>query len=162
MSTAAVIGYVRVSTSEQADRGLSLKAQRNKVLSMAMLKDVQIVEDARESAKSLQRPGLKSILKAVPSEEVRTIIIAKLDRLTRTVRDLDSLLTLMGKHRCALVSVSETIDTDTRAGRTDEDVSLIAEAQAEGAPDFDLVICDEAHRTTDNTAYGTAHKTLFF
>ena len=55
------IAYLRVSTDKQADRGVSIDAQRAKVQACAQLYDLELAEvivDAGESAKTLERPGL--------------------------------------------------------------------------------------------------------
>lgn len=114
------VGYVRVSTDKQADLGVSLDAQAAKVRAMAELHDAQLVDvvtDAGASAKSLNRPGLARVLALVAAGAVDTVIIAKLDRLTRSVRDLADLLDTFAKHNVALVSVAESLDTGTAAGR---------------------------------------------
>src|SRR6476620_9068823 len=89
------IGYVRVSTDKQADRGVSLEAQAEKIRAMAVVQGVDLAEliiDAGESAKSLNRPGMARLLALVDAGAVQTVIIAKLDRLTRSVVDLAELL----------------------------------------------------------------------
>lgn len=114
------VGYVRVSTDKQADSGVSLDAQAAKVRAMADVQDAQLVEvvtDAGASAKSLQRPGLARVLALVKAGAVDTVIVAKLDRLTRSVRDLADVLDMFAKHGVALVSVAESLDTGTAAGR---------------------------------------------
>jgi Resolvase, N terminal domain len=80
------IGYVRVSTEQQADWGVSLEAQTEKVRAMAVVQGAQSLEvivDA-ESAKSLNRSGMTRLLSLVDAGEVDVVIIAKLDRLTRS------------------------------------------------------------------------------
>jgi DNA invertase Pin-like site-specific DNA recombinase len=114
-----VVGYVRVSTEEQATDGVSLAAQRAKLAAYASLYDLEvvaIVEDAGVSAKTLDRPGLSKVLAMVAAGEVEGVLVAKLDRLTRSVRDLGELLDGAFK-RGALLSVGEQIDTRTAAGR---------------------------------------------
>jgi len=89
------IGYVRVSTEKQADFGVSLEAQTEKVRAMAVVQGAElmgVIVDAGESAKSLNRPGMARLLSLVDSSAVDTVIIAKLDRLTRSVADLAELL----------------------------------------------------------------------
>ncbi len=113
------IGYIRVSTDKQAERGLSLDAQREKLRAMAVVHDSELAEiivDA-ESAKNLDRPGMKRILDLVRAGGVDTVIVAKLDRLTRSVRDLADLLDLFQKKGVALVSVAEALDPGSAAGR---------------------------------------------
>jgi DNA invertase Pin-like site-specific DNA recombinase len=88
------IGYVRVSTDKQAVEGVSLEAQTEKVRAMAVVQGAELAEiivDA-ESAKSLNRPGMERLLNLVDARAVDVVIIAKLDRLTRSVKDLAELL----------------------------------------------------------------------
>ncbi len=113
------IGYVRVSTEQQASDGVSLQAQREKIEAFARLYDyelVAIVEDAGASAKTLERDGLREVLSRLESGEAAALIVAKLDRLTRSVADLAALIEEYFD-RFSLVSVGEQIDTSTAAGR---------------------------------------------
>jgi site-specific DNA recombinase len=87
---------------------------------MATVQDVtlaEVIADAGESAKSLNRPGMARLLALVESRVVQTVLVAKLDRLTRSVRDLADLLDRFEKRGVALVSVSESLDAGTAAGR---------------------------------------------
>jgi site-specific DNA recombinase len=114
------IGYVRVSTEKQADFGVSLEAQTEKVRAMAVVQGAELTEviiDAGESAKSLNRPGMARLLALVDSRGVDTVIIAKLDRLTRSVKDLAELLELFNRRGVSLVSVADALDTRRAAGR---------------------------------------------
>ena len=60
---------------------------------------VKVIIHGGESAKNLNRPGLKSLLALVDSSKVEAVIVAKLDRLTRSAKDLCSLLELFEKRR---------------------------------------------------------------
>ena len=114
------IGYVRVSTREQADTGASLQTQEVKIRAMAAVQDAELLDiivDAGESAKTLNRPGMAQLLARVESREVQIVIVAKLDRLTRSVRDLANLLEKFDRRRVVLVSVTESLDTATAGGR---------------------------------------------
>lgn len=114
------IGYVRVSTDKQADRGVSLEAQQEKIRAMATVHDVELVDivvDAGESAKDLDRRGMERVLAMVRAGAVDTVIVAKLDRLTRSVRDLADLLELFTRRGVSLVSVAESLDTGSASGR---------------------------------------------
>jgi site-specific DNA recombinase len=114
------IGYVRVSTEKQADFGVSLDAQTAKVRAMAVVQSAELVDliiDAGESAKSLQRPGMVRLLALVDAGAVDTVIIAKLDRLTRSVADLAELLKRFERRGVSLVSVADSLDTRSAAGR---------------------------------------------
>src|SRR6516165_9028038 len=79
------IGYVRVSTEKQADFGVSLEAQSEKVRAMAVVQGADLVEvivDAGESAKSLKRPGMEKLLAMVDARAV-DVIRSKVDCVLR-------------------------------------------------------------------------------
>lgn len=114
------IAYIRVSTDKQAEQGLSLEAQRSKVTQYAALYDIEIVDiivDAA-SAKTLERPGLELVLGALKRGDANAVLVTKLDRLTRSVKDLGHLLeAYFQEHDNVLLSVNEQVDTRTAAGR---------------------------------------------
>jgi site-specific DNA recombinase len=115
-----VVGYIRVSTEKQADSGISLSAQRAKIEAYAVAMDldlVAIVEDAGISAKTLDRAGLRSALSMLTSGRADALLVVKLDRLTRSVRDLGDLVERYFASRFSLLSMSDAIDTRTAAGR---------------------------------------------
>jgi DNA invertase Pin-like site-specific DNA recombinase len=73
---------------------------------MATVQDAELLDvivDGGESGKSLQRPGIERLLAMVDRREVQVVIIAKLDRLTRSVRDLGELLERFQRCGVALV-----------------------------------------------------------
>lgn len=116
-----VVGYARVSTEEQAAEGVSLPAQSDKIRAYCGLYNLDIIElvSVCESAKSLDREGLARVLAHLDHGQAVGIVVAKLDRLTRSVSDLDTLLGRYfgpdgGRH---LFSVADSIDTRTAAGR---------------------------------------------
>src|ERR1035438_9861546 len=114
------IGYVRVSTEKQADFGVSLEAPSEKVRAMAVVQGAELADviiDGGESAKSLNRPGMARLLSLVDAGAVDTVIIAKLDRLTRSVADLAELLKRFERRGVSLVSVADSLDTRSAAGR---------------------------------------------
>src|SRR5579864_2906890 len=110
------IGYVRVSTDKQ---GISLEAQAEKIKAMALVQGTELIDTIveSESAKSLNRPGMAKLLAAVDKGKVQAIIVAKLDRLTRSVKDLCELLERFERRGVALISVAESLDTGSAAGR---------------------------------------------
>ncbi len=117
-----IIGYVRVSTNEQAQTGVSLEAQKEKIRAYSRLngwKCVEVIRDDGYSAKDLKRPGLKRVLDELPLKRRRFegIIVAKLDRLTRSLRDLDHISELAEKNKVSLISIQEAIDTSTATGK---------------------------------------------
>lgn len=122
-----VVGYTRVSTEEQAAGGSSLAAQAAKIRLYCELHEhdlVRVVEDPGASGKSLDRPGLALALAEVRSRQpdaAQGIVISKLDRLTRSLRDWSDLIAEFfgeaAKNRRSLFSVSDSIDTTTASGR---------------------------------------------
>jgi site-specific DNA recombinase len=120
MSLMKTVGYIRVSTDKQADRGVSLDAQAEKIRAMAVVHGgelIDIIVDGGESAKTLNRPGMTRLLALVDSGGVQAVIVAKLDRLTRSVKDLCTLQERFERRGVALVSGAESLDTGSAAGR---------------------------------------------
>lgn len=124
MAKTKVIGYVRVSTQEQASEGYSLAAQEAKLRAYAELYDLELVgieTDAGQSGKSLDRPGLERALGGLRAGTAEALLIPKLDRLTRSVADMARLIDEFfgdrSPHKSALLSVADQIDTRTAGGR---------------------------------------------
>src|ERR1700680_1659192 len=114
------IGYVRVSTERQAETGVSLDAQADKIRAMAIVHAAELLDtivDGGESAKSLQRPGVQRLLALVDAKKLDCVIVAKLDRLTRSVKDLCELLARFERRGVTLSSVADSLDTGSAAGR---------------------------------------------
>jgi len=120
-ATTKAVGYIRVSTDKQADHGVSLDAQRTKLEAYAALYDIELVTiivDAGVSAKTLHRPGLQRALGMLRGGEADALLVAKLDRLTRSVKDLGALVEgYFASDKITLLSVADSIDTRTAAGR---------------------------------------------
>lgn len=115
-----VVCYVRVSLDKMAEHGWSLDAQKAKLEAYAALYDLAIVETVvdSQSAKSLDRPGLQTALDMLRTGRADALLVVKLDRLTRSVRDLGELIeTHFASGKAALLSVSENIDTRSAGGR---------------------------------------------
>jgi DNA invertase Pin-like site-specific DNA recombinase len=113
-----VVGYVRVSTEEQADSGLGLAAQRAAVAAEAERRGwtlVAVHEDAL-SGNSLDRPGLAAALGAVETGEAAGIVVAKLDRLSRSLKDFALLMERAQKRGWNLVACDLGIDLSTPSG----------------------------------------------
>ena len=119
-SQPVALGYVRVSSTAQAASGLSLEHQEARIRAMAIVREctlLDIIADAGESGKTLDRPGMARLLALVDRRAVTAVIVGKLDPLTRSVRDLADLLERFERRGVALVSVTESLDTATAAGR---------------------------------------------
>lgn len=100
--------------------GASLSAQQQKINEYASLAGVNLarmVLDRGQSAKTLKRHGMQQIMQAVRAGEIGTLVVLKLDRLTRIVGDLANLVQLFDKYQVSLISVVEHLDTGSAAGR---------------------------------------------
>lgn len=112
------VGYIRVSTEEQAEGGLSLETQRSRITAYADMMGWQMVkvfEDAGISGKTLDRPSLHSALRSL--QPGRAMIVFKLDRLTRSVKHIYELVETIDSTGGNWVSVMEQIDTSSATGR---------------------------------------------
>jgi DNA invertase Pin-like site-specific DNA recombinase len=115
-----VVGYCRVSTEEQADEGASLAVQQEKIAQYAKTYELELVDmhvDAGVSAKTLDRPALQTALSDLRTGQAGGLIVMKLDRLTRSVRDLQALLDNYFREKYALMAVTDQFDTRTASGR---------------------------------------------
>jgi DNA invertase Pin-like site-specific DNA recombinase len=116
----AYVAYVRVSTSEQAESGLGLAAQRAAVEAEADRRGwtlVEVFQDAGISGKStVGRPGLAAALAAVESGQAAGILVSKLDRLSRSLADFASLMAQAKNEGWNLVALDLGVDLSTPAG----------------------------------------------
>ncbi len=117
---ATFVGYVRVSTEEQADSGAGLAAQRATIEAEAARRGWTlgvVFEDAGVSGKSMTgRHALTEALAAVESGQAAGLIVSKLDRLSRSVVDAASLLDRSRRAGWSLVCCDLGVDTSTPAG----------------------------------------------
>jgi len=114
-----VIAYVRVSTEEQALSGLGLDAQRN-VLTIECARrgwhDVRFVADEGISGKSLNRPGITEALRQLSAREAGTLLVTKVDRLSRSLLDFSAVVATARKQAWQLVVLDLGVDTSTPSG----------------------------------------------
>ena len=116
-----VIGYVRVSTVEQAEEGYSIQEQSEKIKSYcnAMGWELSgIYSDPGYSGATLDRPGINQVIKDVRGGCVKKVIVWKLDRLSRSQKDVLILLEdVFLENGCNFISLMESFDTATPFGR---------------------------------------------
>src|SRR5262245_47526405 len=113
-----VIGYVRVSTEEQALSGPGLQAQRRAIIAECKRRGwelVETIEDAGYSAKDLRRPGVQEALRALEAGEAKALVVAKLDRLSRSMLDFAALMATAQKQNWALVVVGSAVELSAPA-----------------------------------------------
>src|SRR4051794_30686679 len=116
--TRAAIIYVRVSTTEQADSGLSLSSQEKRCRAYCDAQGWEVAGvcvDAGASAKDLHRPELEKALDALTPGGV--LVVLKLDRLTRRVAHLEPISERIREAGADWVSISESFDSSSACGR---------------------------------------------
>ena len=113
--------YIRVSTEEQAKEGFSIKAQKIKLSQYALARDWKIfdyfIDDGISGKNIKDRPEINRMLAAVQSGLVDNVLVYKIDRLTRSTKNLIELVDLFNSKGCAFNSLCESIDTTSATGR---------------------------------------------
>jgi site-specific DNA recombinase len=119
-TSSRLIGYIRVSTSEQSSEGCSLPMQRAKILAYAELNDlalVDVIEDAGISAKNISgRPGFQRALEMILCGKADGLIVWKLDRAFRSTTDALAVAEKLNKQGKGLISICEKLDTSSAIG----------------------------------------------
>lgn len=123
-----VLGYVRVSTDEQHTSGAGLEAQRAAIRSEAERRGWRLLEIVGEpagaSSATLSRPGLMSALERLDSGEADVLVVAKLDRLSRSVAQGAQVMERAKRRGWSLVALDFGLDTTTPAGEMVANVIL--------------------------------------
>jgi len=104
----AVVGYVRVSTGEQASSGYGLASQRDAIEAECARRGwelSQTLSDNGESGRDLNRPALRQALDLLASGPVTGLVVSKLDRLSRSVVDFATLLSWFTEGEKTLVAL---------------------------------------------------------
>ena len=113
--------YIRVSTEDQAREGFSLGEQKEKLLQLCAFKGYEVFkvyEDAGISAKDMEhRPAFQEMLQDMRNGKINYIVAYKLDRVTRSVRDLEELILELEKYNCYLVCDRDDVNTSTANGK---------------------------------------------
>lgn len=114
------VGYVRVSTEDQAKEGVSLDNQKSKIMAYCQLKDLElreVIEDAGISAKNLRREGVQKVLRLARRKEIDAVVVYKLDRIFRSTVDALETTKAFDKWGVSFHSIEETLDTRSAMGR---------------------------------------------
>jgi len=115
-----VIAYCRVSTEEQAISGLGLADQRAVIEAEAVRRnwsDVDFMSDEGFSAKNLDRPAIKVALDQLERGEASTLVVSKLDRLSRSLLDFATLMERARRKGWQIVVLDLAIDTTQPSGQ---------------------------------------------
>jgi len=113
-----VIAYLRVSTDEQGATGVGLEAQRRAIEAECQRRPWTLVRVEQDvlSGRTLQRPGLQAAIAAIERGEASALVVAKLDRLSRSLLDFAALMERSLRNRWALVALDLGVDTTTPSG----------------------------------------------
>lgn len=112
--------YIRVSTEDQARVGHSLDEQLDKLKKLCEYKNYEIFKvykDAEISAKDTNRPAFKEMLNDMRNKQFDIILSYKLDRLTRSIQDLEKIISEMEEYDCGLECAVDDINTTTANGK---------------------------------------------
>ncbi|MFC1593916.1 recombinase family protein [Candidatus Omnitrophota bacterium] len=110
---------MRVSTDIQREKGESMANQKSRLIDYAeeRHRSCRVYEDSGFSAKDTNRPALKRLINDVKNGKVEMVLVTKVDRITRRIKDLIDLLELFEEHDVKFKSLTQPIDTSSAMGR---------------------------------------------
>ncbi|MBN1794239.1 MAG: recombinase family protein [Candidatus Omnitrophica bacterium] len=141
--------YVRVSTTQQIDRD-SLRTQEERLRQYCKAQGFELYKnkpykDEGISAKDTKRPAFEELMNDIEAGRIQVVIVTRLDRITRSLKDLIELMEKLQRHNVKLVSLTESIDTTGPMGRFI--INLLGSiAQLEREIDSERVSADMHHR----------------
>jgi site-specific DNA recombinase len=128
--TKTFYGYIRVSTARQGERGVSLQEQREAIERFAARNNLAISRwfEERETAAKIGRPVWKEMLRLLRKRDAAGVVIHKIDRSARNLRDWADLQELMDRGLIELFFANEALDLTTRGGRLSADIQAVVAA----------------------------------
>lgn len=108
--------YIRVSTEDQAREGFSLGEQEERLKEFCNFKRYEVFKvykDAGISAKNDKRPAYQEMIRDVKDKKINVIVAFKLDRLTRSVYDVERLMTIVNDNDCDIDCMADEANTTT-------------------------------------------------
>ena len=138
--------YIRVSTEDQAREGFSLPEQEKRLRAMCEYKGYEIYKlykDAGISAKDMNRSAFEELLQDIREKKCNTIVVLKLDRLTRSVYDMEFIMKFLEENDAYLDCANEEINTTNSSGK------MVARL-------LTTVSQNEIERTSERTKFGLA------
>lgn len=111
--------YIRVSTKRQVEEGHSLSSQQEKLIKLCETNGYvvyKIYADEGKSGKNTKRPAYQKMMEDMRQGKFDKIIVTKLDRISRSLIDLEELIQELQKHGCSFETASEKIDLDSSIG----------------------------------------------
>jgi site-specific DNA recombinase len=114
--------YTRVSSRNQVEKDYnSLETQRERLEAYCKSQEnfqvFRVYEDGGYSGDSLDRPGLRDMLRDMREKRINCVLAYKIDRLTRSVRDFHALIDTFDQYGVKFVSITQNLDTQSPMGR---------------------------------------------
>jgi len=121
--------YTRVSTDNQAEVEFnSCQAQEEKIKSFINSQEnllvFKVYSDAGFTGANLERPALQEMLRDMQENKINTVLVYKIDRLTRSPKDFYALMEIFEQHKVDFISITERFDTSTPSGRLLRNIML--------------------------------------
>lgn len=139
--------YIRVSTEDQAREGFSLKEQEKRLRAMCEYKGYEVYKIYKDSGISAKtgnyRPAFEELLQDIKDKKCNTIVVLKLDRLTRSVYDWENILKFLEENNAYLDCANDDINTTNANGKM---ISRILTSVSQ----------QEIERTSERTKVGLA------
>ena len=139
--------YIRVSTEDQAREGFSLKEQEKRLRAMCEYKGYEVYKIYKDSGISAKtgnyRPAFEDLLQDIKDKKCNTIVVLKLDRLTRSVYDWENILKFLEENDAYLDCANDDINTTNANGKM---ISRILTSVSQ----------QEIERTSERTKVGLA------
>jgi DNA invertase Pin-like site-specific DNA recombinase len=117
---ARLLSYLRVSTRGQADNGISLEEQEARIRAYAEANGAELAAveaDRGLSGRTAKRPGLRRVLDRLRAGDADGVVVARLDRLSRSLRDAVNLFAKAEQEGWQIHSLNERLDTSSPSGR---------------------------------------------
>jgi len=135
----SIYGYIRLNSHRPTPKSLGLREQARVIRQWSEdqgLEISKIFRDTESSSASLELPKLKKLISLIEEGRVSVLVIARLDRFTRTIRLHQQLLKLFAEHNVRFISLAEGLDSKTKSGKKVlEAIGIMALWDAKSIPD---------------------------
>ena len=135
-ASSSLTRYCAIYTRKSSEEGLeqsfnSLDAQREACEAYVLSQKAegwaalpQLYDDGGFSGGNIERPGLKQLMRDIEAKKVQTVVVYKVDRLTRSLADFAKLVELFDAYGVSFVSITQQFNTTTSMGRLTLNVLL--------------------------------------
>ncbi len=116
-----VYGYTRLNKQRTRPKNLGVRKQAKIIRDYAAVHNLEIQKifsDVQDTSTSLELPNLKKIISLAEAGEMDTLIVARLDRITRSIRSIHKFIQIVcDENKVTLISVEEGLDSSTSSGK---------------------------------------------